>query len=45
MYIINRITEGSGKLCEGERTTRGDGSTVSAFPLRRSVMARRALVK
>ena len=45
MYIISRITEGSGNVWEGERTTRGDGSTVSALPLRRRVIARRALVK
>ena len=33
------------KLREGERITRGEGSTLSAFPASRSVMARRALVK
>ena len=45
MYIISRITDGSGNVREGDRITRGDDSTVSAFPLMRRVMARRALVK
>src|SRR5215470_6854317 len=45
MYIISRITDGSGNVWDGDRTTRGDGSTVSALPLRRRVIARRALVK
>src|SRR3970040_1652534 len=39
------MTDGSGNAREGERTTRGEGSTLSAFPLRRSVIARRAFVK
>jgi hypothetical protein len=45
MYIMSRITEGSGNVWDGERITRGEGSTVSALPLRRRVIARRALVK
>jgi hypothetical protein len=45
MYIISRMTDGSGNVCEGDRITRGDGSTVSALPLRRRVIARRAFVK
>src|SRR5438045_536634 len=43
--MARRMTDGSGKLWEGDRITRGDGSTLSALPLRRRVMARRALVK
>ncbi len=45
MYTASRMTAGRVKLLDGERTTRGDVSTLSAFPLKRSVMARLALVK
>src|SRR4029453_9130569 len=45
MYIMSRITDGRGKVWGGEGITRGEGSTVSALPLRRRVIARRALVK
>jgi len=45
MYTASRITAGSWKESEGERMTRGDGSTLSALPLRRRVTARLALVK
>ena len=40
----SRITAGNGNAREGERRTRGDASTGSALPLRRRMMARRALV-
>ncbi len=43
--MASRITAGSAKLTEGERTTRGDASTASALPAKSSVIARRALVK
>ena len=39
MYTASRITEGSGNTREGERTTRGEDSTLSALPASRSVTA------
>src|SRR5439155_6388346 len=45
MYTPSRMTAGSANVTDGDRITRGEASTGSAFPARRSVTARRALVK
>src|SRR5262245_58731621 len=44
MYTARRITAGRAKARDGDRTTLGEASTGSAFPLRSSETARRTLV-
>jgi hypothetical protein len=45
MYTARRMTAGSANATDGDRTTRGEASTASAFPFIMRVIARRAFVK